>query len=276
MNITHIFVQYKAVVFLSLFIYVLFWLIITILKQAPIEIVHEHDSSTSNLDLILIYLSKCHINLLLIDPFVLEFLFVQQLSYKQLRKRLITFGIFNDSLRLLEPIFSINNFSVKLSNSDHIFIEYDQQIVHLAVLHPQNSYFLIQKNLLPLPSDVHLSYGDTPRVIEPQEAKFRRRKYRFSSPQNASHFLWLYNISQFIECNHALAKEMETNYHLYQNTSQLDLTIRPMRMISNALNQFEKHHWLAGGTLLGWYRHCGLIPYTQDVDFGLFAEEYDE
>lgn len=28
--------------------------------------------------------------------------------------------------------------------------------------------------------------------------------------------------------------------------------------------------------LLGWYRHCGLIPYTQDVDFGLFAEEYDE
>jgi len=28
--------------------------------------------------------------------------------------------------------------------------------------------------------------------------------------------------------------------------------------------------------ILGWYRHCGLIPYTQDVDFGLFAEEYDD
>jgi hypothetical protein len=27
---------------------------------------------------------------------------------------------------------------------------------------------------------------------------------------------------------------------------------------------------------LGWYRHCGFIPYTQDVDLGLFAEEYDE
>ena len=27
---------------------------------------------------------------------------------------------------------------------------------------------------------------------------------------------------------------------------------------------------------LGWYRHCGFIPYTKDVDFGLFAEEYDE
>jgi hypothetical protein len=28
--------------------------------------------------------------------------------------------------------------------------------------------------------------------------------------------------------------------------------------------------------LKGWYRHCGMIPYTQDADFGLFAEEYDE
>jgi hypothetical protein len=27
---------------------------------------------------------------------------------------------------------------------------------------------------------------------------------------------------------------------------------------------------------LGWYRHCGLIPFTQDADFGLYAEEYDE
>lgn len=26
----------------------------------------------------------------------------------------------------------------------------------------------------------------------------------------------------------------------------------------------------------GWYRHCGLIPFTQDSDFGLYAEEYDE
>jgi hypothetical protein len=28
--------------------------------------------------------------------------------------------------------------------------------------------------------------------------------------------------------------------------------------------------------LKGWYRHCGLIPYTSDADFSLFAEEYDE
>jgi hypothetical protein len=65
-----------------------------------------------------------------------------------------------------------------------------------------------------------------------------------------------------------------------------------MRNIAYGLDKLEKHYWLAGGTLLGkrvfcfiyenilftkgWYRHCGLIPFTQDADFGLFAEEYDE
>jgi hypothetical protein len=44
---------------------------------------------------------------------------------------------------------------------------------------------------------------------------------------------------------------MENEYYLYQNISQLNLTILPMRNIAYALNQLEKHYWLAGGTLLG-------------------------
>ncbi|CAF0881230.1 unnamed protein product [Didymodactylos carnosus] len=69
---------------------------------------------------------------------------------------------------------------------------------------------------------------------------------------------------------------MENEYKLYQNDSQLNLTRDPMSEIGKSLDNLEKHYWLAGGTLLGWYRHCGLIPFTQDVDFGLYAEEYDE
>ncbi|CAF1482449.1 unnamed protein product [Adineta steineri] len=49
-----------------------------------------------------------------------------------------------------------------------------------------------------------------------------------------------------------------------------------MKNVAYALDKLEKHYWLAGGALLGWYRHCGLIPFTEDADFGLFAEEYDE
>ncbi|CAF1384791.1 unnamed protein product, partial [Didymodactylos carnosus] len=77
-------------------------------------------------------------------------------------------------------------------------------------------------------------------------------------------------------CNTELASIMENKYKLYQNDSQLNLTVIPMRGIGKGLDDLEKHYWLAGGTLLGWYRHCGLIPFTQDADFGLYAEEYSE
>lgn len=44
---------------------------------------------------------------------------------------------------------------------------------------------------------------------------------------------------------------METEFHLYQNASQLNLTVIPMRNIGYTLDKLEKHYWLAGGTLLG-------------------------
>lgn len=34
-------------------------------------------------------------------------------------------------------------------------------------------------------------------------------------------------------------------------------------------------YWLAGGTLLGWYRDCGFIPHTTDLDIGLLYHQYD-
>jgi len=44
---------------------------------------------------------------------------------------------------------------------------------------------------------------------------------------------------------------MENEFHLYQNASQLNLTVIPMRNIAYGLDKLEKHYWLAGGTLLG-------------------------
>jgi hypothetical protein len=119
-------------------------------------------------------------------------------------------------------------------------------------------------------------------------------EYLFYYPRNVSHFLWLYETSEYLYCNRALANRMENEFDLRQNASQLNTSVKPMRHITGALDNMEKRYWLAGGTLLGklfstnilndetcvlsvgWYRHCGMIPFTLDADFGLFAEEYDE
>lgn len=73
----------------------------------------------------------------------------------------------------------------------------------------------------------------------------------FFYPQDFSHFLWLYETSEFIHCNQTLAIEMEQKYNLYQNDSQLQLAVKPMKNVAQGLDKLEKHYWLAGGTLLG-------------------------
>lgn len=83
------------------------------------------------------------------------------------------------------------------------------------------------------------------------ELQFINDRFLFSYPQDVSHFLWLYNISEFVDCDHNLANEMKNKYGLYQNKSQMNLVTLPMRTINTILNKLEKHYWLAGGTLLG-------------------------
>ena len=76
-------------------------------------------------------------------------------------------------------------------------------------------------------------------------------KYLFYYPRNVSHFLWLYETSEFLHCNRQLTDEMENKLHLYQNVSQLNISVKPMKNIAYALDKLEKRYWLAGGTLLG-------------------------
>lgn len=255
MGLIQIFVHNKLFILLTLVIWFVIGGIQLSTKFNKNPKLYQINPSTSNLNLILKYLLKLNINPILIDPSLLNYLFIQHLPLKQFQKRLITFGIINDTLPLIHPLFSLQNFSITISKNlqqstiDHIFIEYNQQIIHLAVLHKRESYFLIEKNTAKLSINMRLPYGDTLRVII--ESDFIKDKLPFSFPRNVSHFLWLYNTSEFIECNRNLANEMENKYHLYQNATQLNLTITPMRNIADGLNKFEKHHWLAGGTLLG-------------------------
>ncbi|CAF4156157.1 unnamed protein product [Adineta steineri] len=268
----------KSVILLSFLIYILFWLATQIVKQSTDfhqaqEVNQCKHRSKSTFYFIINYLFQSKFNLILIDPHVLRHLFIHHLSFDQLEKQLITFAIHDESVeRLIESLQDVK-FSIKTS-TDHIFIEYENKTVHLAILHKYNSYYLVHKNTLLLSNDIHLSYGDKVRAVEHMESELH--EYLFYYPRNVSHFLWLYKTSEFLYCNRELADKMENEFHLYQNRSRFNLTFMPTIYIASVLDKLEKHYWLAGGALLGWYRHCGLIPFTDDADFGLYAEEYDE
>lgn len=41
------------------------------------------------------------------------------------------------------------------------------------------------------------------------------------------------------------------------------------------LQKIDIHPFLAGGNLIGWIRHGGFVPWDDDLDFGIFREDYD-
>jgi hypothetical protein len=45
--------------------------------------------------------------------------------------------------------------------------------------------------------------------------------------------------------------------------------------VTSFLESIQKNYLLYGGTLIGWYRDCGIIPFTTDIDLFLFSKEYD-
>lgn len=230
-------------------------------------------------------LADSQIRFILIDPDVLEHLFIHQLSFEKLEKSLITIGIVNQTVEHFLNYLHSNHWPIQISQTtrddgqtsiDHIFIEFKTIFLHFAVLYKQHSYYLIEPNQISFPYVDQLRFGDTRRAVDPSETEYAGDHYGFFYPKNVTHFLWLYKTSKFLHCNRQLADQMEMKYNLKQRTSQLKLSVVPMQNIAKKLKTLEKNYWLAGGTLLGWYRHCGLIPFTQDADFGLFAEEYDE
>ena len=100
---------------------------------------------------------------------------------------------------------------------------------------------------------------------------------KFYVPSNLESFLFEYDHSKFLECNREMAKanlrRMGPTYR--QNLKRNKMIAKVTEHISDTLESFNKHYWLAGGTLLGWYRDCGIIPHTQDVDMAIWHSEYE-
>jgi hypothetical protein len=102
--------------------------------------------------------------------------------------------------------------------------------------------------------------------------------HQFNIPADLSAFLFEYGHSVFLECNKNLARlNLKKLGVKYKQDRKKNRMISPvLKHLTGTLESMQKHYWLAGGTLLGWYRDCGIIPFTQDVDVAIWSHEYDE
>lgn len=95
-----------------------------------------------------------------------------------------------------------------------------------------------------------------------------------SIPSDIEMFLFEYAHSEFLECNQEMALKLE-NEKFYQDKKKNIFFSTKMVHFKKTIDSFRKEYWLTSGTLLGWYRHCGIIPFTTDIDVGMYGHKYD-
>ncbi|GMS78537.1 hypothetical protein PENTCL1PPCAC_712, partial [Pristionchus entomophagus] len=87
-------------------------------------------------------------------------------------------------------------------------------------------------------------------------------------PRDINSFLEDWKNSRFMECRNII-KRNQTVHRVIPLSF-----IRHLAELRNFIKHRNARVMLLGGTLLGWYRECSLIPHTTDIDFGIRAKEY--
>ena len=155
----------------------------------------------------------------------------------------------------------------------HMFYTRDKECIQISVFHKRNDFlwmgdisahqFKSYENLLS--RDIHYGKHESAFDLFDLEKLKIRRNIKLLIPDRVVHFISQYKSSKFIECDYSLAKN-------YTNSESMDRKVREALI---ALKTFTSKlfipFFISSGTLLGWYRQCGVIPYTSDLDTGTWA-----
>ncbi|KAF7688509.1 fukutin [Silurus meridionalis] len=96
-------------------------------------------------------------------------------------------------------------------------------------------------------------------------------------PKNFSHFQREHFNSRFLECRY---REAAAFYQLYPDDTSpeaMDFRMKAkslLHLAARVLSGIEVPFWLSSGTCLGWFRQCNIIPYSKDVDLGIWIKDY--
>nr|CDP92158.1 Bm8862 [Brugia malayi] len=106
--------------------------------------------------------------------------------------------------------------------------------------------------------------------------KYRMENESFVGPADWIRFVWTLQRSRFISCEKDFAARYRQTYPQFFSgkpriQNGIILTLQRFR---NWAIERGMTPMLHAGTLLGWYRECGIITYTHDIDFTVFIEEH--
>ncbi|XP_077593407.1 ribitol-5-phosphate transferase FKTN [Stigmatopora nigra] len=96
-------------------------------------------------------------------------------------------------------------------------------------------------------------------------------------PRNISGFLAQHERARYLECDYRNARRFLQVYPDDSTPEALDFGNKAkslLRLAAKTLKRLNVPFWISSGTCLGWFRQCGFIAYSHDVDIGIFIGDF--
>ncbi|XP_048639219.1 ribitol-5-phosphate transferase FKTN isoform X4 [Marmota marmota marmota] len=181
----------------------------------------------------------------------------------------------------LDGIDSLSGTEIPL----HYICRLATHAIHLVVFHERSGNYLwhghlrlkghIDKKFVPFRK---LQFGRYPGAFDrPELQQVTIDGLEVRIPKDPVHFLEEIPHSRFIECRYKEARAFLQQY-LDDNTVEAMVFRKSakelLQLAAKTLKKLGVRFWLSSGTCLGWYRQCNIIPYSKDVDLGIFIQDY--
>uniref|UniRef100_A0A5S6QP80 Fukutin n=1 Tax=Trichuris muris TaxID=70415 RepID=A0A5S6QP80_TRIMR len=165
--------------------------------------------------------------------------------------------------RIKPPLWQVSTTAARIT-----VLIYNLRIGIVSVMH-RGSYWLI-----PAVKEFNLPAYALKRY---SVAAFNATSYlHVRYPYPLREFLSELSEAEFIECQHEKAVAIRRQYASSNSSIPVinDTAIEQLAYFRDLLLSLHISPFLFGGTLLGWYRECGIIPHTTDLDMAAFISQF--
>ncbi|CAM1332017.1 Uncharacterised protein g10747 [Pycnogonum litorale] len=152
-------------------------------------------------------------------------------------------------------------------------------VVHVVVTWKKNDYIRFEKvrripeQLEAVLSKERLLLGQFDGALD-----WNGESYSYGDmniPNDPLSFLLNIEYSRFLECNRS---RVENFFRKYPDSAKRNYEMEDRgKSVIKKMQRMAKNHrvpiFISSGTVLGWYRECGFIAHTTDVDFGIFHRD---
>ncbi|KAK0420186.1 hypothetical protein QR680_014558 [Steinernema hermaphroditum] len=213
------------------------------------------------------------LNLVVLDPVLLKCI-INNECVEAMATPIIQIGTFLNNMKLIRMVFDRKleekSWSLNVINDNTAVLTmnhwsgFEKKVV-LCVLQddPKKDYY-------------RLAAENSTEVIERAIDKFNTTEVGgFVVPENLQRFQQWWENGRFIECNRTLADNI---FKQSKNNTRIitEEHVTHFKIFWNMLMESGQLPMLMFGSLLGWYRNCGMIPYTADIDVAVKIAQYNE